>query len=109
MMFLKTKIAGINPDKDLELAILEKDLMKENSWDEKYDPTLDPEYIAMEKRTISFVDGAIILDNVESYIFTEDGYINVVLSNPSGRRSLTIKHDRTEFENALLEIHKCYN
>ena len=93
MNYLKTKIAGINPDKDLELAKLEMDLRKENKFDDDYDPTLDPEFIAAEKDTISFVEGYVSIDDIKAFVFTSDGYINLtytclLYTSPSPRDGL---------------------
>ena len=109
MNYLKTKIAGINPDKDIELAKLEKNLMEENKWNENYDPTLDPEFIAAEKDTISFVEGYILVDDIKSFVFTTDGYINIMYNEKVGRSQVTIEHDKEDFITTMSALHNCYH
>jgi hypothetical protein len=109
MNYLKTKIAGINPDKDVELAKLEIDLREENKWNENYDPTLDPEFIAAEKETISFVEGYILLDDLKAFVFTSDGYINLTYTEKVGRSMITIDHDKDDFIATMSALHNCYH
>jgi hypothetical protein len=109
MNYLKTKIAGVNPDKDVELAKLEIDLREENKWNDNYDPTLDPEFIAAEKETISFVDGYILLDDLKAFVFTSDGYINLTYTEKVGRSMITIDHDKDDFIATMSALHNCYH
>ena len=109
MNYLKTKIAGVNPDKDVELAKLEIDLREENKWNDNYDPTLDPEFIAAEKETISFVDGYILLDDLKAFVFTSDGYINLTYTEKVGRSMITIDHDKDGFIATMSALHNCYH
>lgn len=109
MNYLKTKIAGINPDKDLELARLEMDLRKEHQFDDTYDPTLDPEFLAAEKNTISFVEGYVSLDDISSFVFTHDEYINITYANKAGRSQITIDHDKEDFIATMSALHNCYH
>jgi hypothetical protein len=109
MNYLKTKIAGINPDKDVELAKLEIDLREENKWNDNYDPTLDPEFIAAEKEIISFVEGYVLLDDIKAFVFTSDGYINLTYTEKVGRSMITIDHDREDFITTMSALHNCYH
>jgi hypothetical protein len=109
MNYLKTKIAGINPDKDIELAKLEIDLREENKWNENYDPTLDPEFIAAEKATVTFVEGYVIIDDIKAFVFTSDGYINLTYTEKVGKSMITIDHDREEFITVMSALHNCYH
>ena len=109
MNYLKTNIFGVNPDKDVELAKLEIDLREENKWNDNYDPTLDPEFIAAEKETISFVDGYILLDDLKAFVFTSDGYINLTYTEKAGKSMITIDHDREDFITTMSALHNCYH